>query len=170
MNGWMTRAFLALSVALVACDPVNSDARSALGGEAPGIRPGQFHRAGQPCLVCHDGQIGDPSAFSVAGTIYVNPDCATAANQTMVALTDSANTMYPATANSAGNFFITPGQWSPVFPIKHVQIVGPTGVTSTMQSEVGRDGACSSCHVKGPAGPASPGCVALSNFDGGLLP
>jgi hypothetical protein len=160
--GW---SLLAL---LTACDPVVSDAISALPSQS-GVRNGPLHRAGQPCLLCHDGDFGDPSAFSVAGTVFETSGAVVGADQAVVSMTDTAGKTYEATTNSAGNFYITPSQWSPTFPLTHVAVTGATGVIATMQSSVGRDGACASCHAD-PAGPTSPGHVALTNADGGLLP
>ena len=70
----MTRArnvaWSAALVALAACDPVHGDAISALGPEAPDVRQGPLHRPGQPCLLCHDGALGDPQRFTIAGTVF----------------------------------------------------------------------------------------------------
>jgi hypothetical protein len=154
---------------LAACDPVRSDALNALPPEAPGVRNGPLHRPGQPCLLCHDGDLGDPPAFVVAGTVFEVPDTLVGADQATVALTDTVGNVYDTTTNAAGNFYVTPDQWSPTFPLVHVTVTGASGVVATMQSEVGRDGACASCHVD-PAGPASPGHVSLSGPDGGALP
>ena len=41
--------------------------------EAPGVRRGPLHRPGQPCLLCHDGALGDPQRFTVAGTVFQTP-------------------------------------------------------------------------------------------------
>lgn len=153
---------------LLACDPVVSDAVSAL-PDQPGVRNGPLHRAGQPCLLCHDGNFGDPSAFSVAGTVFETSGSLVGADLATVSLTDTAGRTYEATTNSVGNFYITPSQWSPTFPLTHVAVTGATGVMALMQSDVGRDGACASCHVD-PAGVTSPGHVALSAPDGGPLP
>jgi hypothetical protein len=158
-----------LALVLAACDPVNEDAIAGLGGEAPGVRQGPLHRPGQPCLLCHDGQVGDPPAFSVAGTLFETPGALVGADLATVSLTDSADGGYRATTNTAGNFYVTPGEWTPTFPITIISVVDTAGVKATMHSEVGRDGACASCHVD-PAGPASPGHVSMSAADGGPLP
>jgi hypothetical protein len=156
---------LAVLAATSACDPVGDDARAALGPETPGVRPGPFHRPGQPCLVCHDGAFGDPGAFSVAGTVFATPSSSAGAEQVYISLKDSTDSGYQAgPTNSAGNFYVTPDQWNPVFPLSGISILG----FATMQSNVGRDGACASCHFK-PAGPDSPGQVCLM-LDGGGVP
>jgi hypothetical protein len=166
----MTRLALLLLLALAACDPVNRDAINALPGDAPGVRNGPLHRPGQPCLLCHDGQIGDPSEFSVAGTIFEHPGSLVAADNASVSLTDANGSSYSKTTNAAGNFYITPGEWSPVFPISNVSVLGRGARTpAIMLSDIGRDGACAGCHFD-PAGPASSGHVSLSSDDGGTLP
>ncbi len=84
-----------------------------------------------------------------------------------VLLTDSTGSMHMATTNSVGNFYLTPGEWSPVSPLTHVEVVSAAGAIVTMQSEVGRSGACATCHVA-PAGPSSPGPVCITLEDGGV--
>jgi len=161
-------AALAL-VSLVACDPVNSGAIDALGGETPGVRQGPLHRPGQPCLLCHDGQIGDPPAFSVAGTVFEIPAGSIGVDSATVSLVDSVNSRYFAITNSAGNFYATPAEWTPTFPIVSVSVVDSAGLKVSMQSQIGRDGACAGCHFD-PAGPASPGHISMMADDGGVLP
>lgn len=164
-----TKLFLALlsAVAAVAavgaCDPVHDDAIAALGGEAPGVRQGPLHRPGQPCGLCHDGALGDPPAFSVAGTIYVDEAATTAAKGAVVTLTDSKEQTYRATANEVGNFYVTPSEFLPAYPMK--VSVTYDRVVVDMSSEVGRGGSCAACHVK-PAGPTSAGPVFIPS-DGG---
>jgi hypothetical protein len=157
---------LAALAATSACDPVGEDARAALGPETPGVRPGPLHRPGQPCLVCHDGAVLNPGAFSVAGTIYETPSSSVGLEGVQVVLTDSTGSspMPLPTTNAAGNFYITPDQWNPVFPLSTISIG-----FARMWSDIGRNGACASCHVN-PAGPASPGQVCIMLDDGGIPP
>jgi hypothetical protein len=163
---------LTVIAATSACDPVGDAAQAALGPETPGVRQGPLHRPGQPCLVCHDGALGDPPAFSVAGTIYQTPSSAAGVEGASVFLSDSSDggdTQYMTLAsNAAGNFYVTPDQWNPVFPITSVVVVSATK-TVIMQSDIGRNGACASCHVN-PTGPASPGQVCITLDDGGTPP
>ena len=51
-------------------DPVDDMAVAALGDEVPNIPPGPYHRAGQPCSVCHGGQGPASTVFSMAGTVF----------------------------------------------------------------------------------------------------
>ena len=159
---WTLLAGLTL---LGACDPVVDDAIGALGGESPSVRRGPLHRPGQPCLLCHDGATGDPPAFSVAGTIFLLSSGTQGANGATVSLTDANGSAFNAITNAAGNFYVTPGQWTPTYPM--TVVVNPSaGPTVTMHTDVGRDGSCASCHVD-PAGPSSPGHVSLTLDDGG---
>ncbi len=141
---------------LGACDPVHSDAVDALGGEAPGVRTGPLHRPGQPCTLCHDGKLGDPPEFTVAGTIFENENSPTPAVGATVTLTGVDGKTYEATTNEAGNFYVQPSQFAPGYPMKTAVAFG--GVTVKMTSEIGRNGSCSTCHVD-PAGPTSAGHV-----------
>jgi hypothetical protein len=156
-------------VAWAACDPVHDDAIAALGPEAPGVRQGPLHRPGQPCLLCHDGAIGDPQRFTVAGTVYLTAGALVPANGTIVFLTDASGTQTQLTTNAAGNFYATPSQYNPTFPIQ----VSLPGVDMQTLIEgngtVEANGGCASCHFD-PAGPNSPGHVCLTLDDGGTPP
>jgi hypothetical protein len=150
---------LALLAALASdgCDPVHDNAKGALGGEVAGIPPGPLHRAGQPCLVCHDGAPGDPSALSIAGTLFVDANLASPQPEpgATVTLVDARGTTATATTNAAGNFFLAPSAFSPTFPV-HVTSITKGAASITMHSHIGGDGSCARCHAD-PAGPDSPG-------------
>lgn len=151
--------FAALSLGS-SCDPVHGDAVDALGGEAAGVGPGPLHRGGQPCLLCHDGAIGNPTKFSVAGTVYDAPSTAqpvAGVTVTMTSLHDGAS--FTATTNEAGNFYATPTEWAPAYPIKVTMKSG--GKSICMTTHIGRDGSCAGCHVE-PAGQASPGRIVVA--------
>jgi hypothetical protein len=152
----MTKLALALALLCAACDPVHDDAIDALGGEAPGVRKGPLHRPGQPCLLCHDGAVGDPPKFTVAGTIYVEANDLTPAVGADVHLTSIDGTTFTSTTNAAGNFYVVPQQFTPEYPIKVDVTYG--GVTVKMTANVGRDGSCAGCHFD-PAGASSPGHI-----------
>ena len=141
------RIVLAAVVAtLVDCsfDPVRDEAIADLGPEAPGVAPGPLHRGGQPCLVCHDGSTASP-AMSAGGTVYRVVGDATPLGGARVTLSDARGTIFAATTNAAGNFYVTPSSWQPVYPVRVA--VGFGGKTATMTTIVGRDGSCASCHA-----------------------
>ena len=164
----VTAAVAFFALVAIACDPVHSDAVSALGGEAPGVRSGPTHRAGQPCLLCHDGALGNPPQFTVAGTVYVKPNDASAsnaANGASVQMTAANGSTYTAETNQVGNFYVTPGQWTPTYPMKVTVVY--QGLTVPMQTHIGRDGSCSGCHLNHVAFD-SPGPIAVAWPDGGV--
>lgn len=167
------KAILALGVLLTplfgkACDPVHADAQAALGGEKPGVPRGPLHRAGQPCLVCHDGESGDPHAFSVAGTIFLDADDTVPVPGAIVVLQNADLSFSPpVTTNAAGNFYLTPDQYSPKYPL-HVASITLGTVAVSMHSHIGINGSCAGCHVD-PPGPGSPGHVYF-NVPVGMTP
>jgi len=123
---------------------------AALGPEAPGIPKGEYHRAGQPCLVCHGGEGPASTVFTVAGTIFAGPYNATMNNtlgvdQASAYFVDDNGAMNAATTNCVGNFWITPSTWNPAFPII-VEVFGPTGSGIPMPGHIGRTGSCATCH------------------------
>lgn len=150
-------AVVALAAAFAACDPVHDDAVSALGDEAPGVHRGPLHRPGQPCVTCHDGALGNPPKFTVAGTIYQTASSLTPAAGATVTLTSSDGSQpFSTTTNAAGNFYVVPREYTPVFPMKVA--VTYQGATVQMTTHVGRDSSCADCHSD-PAGPTSAGHV-----------
>lgn len=148
----MTRGFaVALSMLATACfvNPVHDDQVSALGPEAPGVGPGPTHRGGQPCLVCHGG-LGPASAeFSVAGTVFAVKGLSEPLPGAVVTLTDTANAKISLGSNSAGNFYVNPNDYLPKWPL-HVQLTAGSQ-TVTMNTHMGRNGSCASCHMNPPS-------------------
>jgi hypothetical protein len=166
-------AAVAVVLAAASCDPVRSDAIAALGGEAPGVRQGPLHRPGQPCLLCHDGSIGAPEGFTVAGTVFVFSGDRTPVNGATVKLVDSTGSSFLALTNEEGNFYVLPSQWTPRYPMT-VSVVrpgaSPRGRTVTvMQTPIHTEGSCAGCHSD-PASAGSPGHVCLELADGGTPP
>jgi len=147
-----------------ACDPVHDDAQANLGGETAGERPGPTHRPGEPCLLCHDGKVGDPRAFAVAGTVFEDPSARAGLSGVTVTLKDSAGAVSTTTTNRAGNFYVTAAAFTPIYPVR--ASLSYRGQTAEMRSLVGRDGSCAGCHTD-PSGPASPGHVYFHELDGG---
>jgi hypothetical protein len=166
-----TASFLiaAICASLPACDPVSDNAIAALGPEAPGVRRGPLHRPGQPCLLCHDGALGDPQRFTVAGTIFETAGALVAAGNVNVALTDARGIQISLTTNAAGNFYVTPSQYDPSFPLQ-VSVAGVPMLTLIEgNGTVEPNGGCASCHFD-PAGRSTPGHVCLRLDDGGTPP
>jgi hypothetical protein len=169
------KRLLVLALLFVACDPVHDDAVSALGGETPGVRRGPLHRPGQPCIQCHDGALGDPQRFTVAGTIFQTSGSKSPAVGATVTLTDAIGSSIQVQTNAAGNFYLTPNQYDPVVPMQ-VVVTDSSGIGVKMQTVVAgnlaeepNNGSCASCHFD-PAGPTSPGHVCITLDDGGTPP
>ncbi len=131
-----------------------------LGEEAPGVAEGPLHRPGQPCLACHDGREATP--LSVAGTIYKLADSTVPAAFALVYLIDASGATYAAATNCAGNFFIRPGDYTPVYPMWIKVEMGDW--LQEMESPVNGEGSCAACHASSP-GPSSAGRVFVLPFE-----
>jgi len=152
--------WVALSVLgpLGCVDPVHEDDVKALGPEDPTVPPGPDHRPGQPCLTCH-GTLGPSShQFSVGGTVYAVQGQAAPAAGATVQIEDITGSVAVAQTSQSGNFYIPVQEWSPTYPT--VPQVSLGGVTQQMNTHVGRDGSCGTCHAD-PPGPTSAGHIYL---------
>jgi hypothetical protein len=150
--------FVFIAAAAPSCDPVHDSQKAALGGETPGVPEGPLHRPGQPCIVCHDGEPGDATAFSMAGTVFLHANSVTpAAVGATVKLQNADGTTVSATTNEAGNFYFTPDAYVPKYPV-HVTAITLGTTSIAMHSHIGTNGSCAGCHAD-PAGPDSPGHV-----------
>jgi hypothetical protein len=144
--------------ALCACaDPVYDRAIAQLGGEQAGVTPGPLHRPGQPCVLCHSSRGGELE-FSLAGTVYVDASSKTPIEDVNVRVVDSQNRKYLAQTNCAGNFFITPAEFAPDFPIWLGLDRG--SIVRDMDTPVYREASCAGCHAD-PLSNSSPGHVFL---------
>jgi hypothetical protein len=134
------------SLAFLSCaDPVLSDAVAAQGNETSGIDKGELHRAGQPCVTCH--QEGGPASrfpFTVAGTVFAQPLRQVGVEGAEVRMTDADGTKHTAKTNCVGNFMVKSSEWDPKFPI--LVEVAKNNVRRSMRSAIGRDASCASCH------------------------
>lgn len=161
--------FLALAIALAgmfscSLDPVHDDAVEALGGEDPAYPEGQYHRAGQPCLVCHGAQgPADGSKFLLAGTVFAGPNKPIPVKDAEVRIVTADKTTRCFKTNCRGNFFVRPEQFS-FFRFPILVNISKNGQTRIMQGHIGREGSCGSCHrpVKFAD---SPGQIALGTTD-----
>lgn len=135
---------LVAACASSACaDPVHDDAVAKLGGEVAGVEPGPLHRPGQPCVLCHSAKGGE-SELSLAGTVYVDALSLTPIEDVDVYIIDSQNRKFASRTNCAGNFFITPEQFAPDFPIWIGIQRG--AIFRDMDTAVYREGSCAGCH------------------------
>lgn len=133
-----------------------SDRRDGLGPEVKGTKAGPTHRPGQPCTYCHDGS--DEQEFAVAGTVFTTRKAPKPVQGARVTMTDANGSVFVAETNCAGNFFVRPKTWAPVFPLKTT--VNFKDQTQTMESPIHREGGCGVCH--GPTtSPTSAGPIYL---------
>ncbi len=153
------RFFLvSLALFVTACGNRVVDEKIAdLGPEVSGVQPSEFHRPGQPCLLCHDEYLGRHPLMSVAGTIYAFPadKNPVPVKGATVTLTDAFGDQHTVGTNCAGNFHITTDDWQPAFPLR-AEIEYP--VPGSL------DGTCAGCHVGAP-NQGSPGWVTCAEAD-----
>ncbi|APR82051.1 Hypothetical protein A7982_07400 [Minicystis rosea] len=145
---------LVLAASAACGDPARSNAADALGPEVAGVEEGPLHRAGQPCLVCHDGSRSRP--FSLAGTVYLTPDSDAPAVGAAVRWVDAEGRSAEARTNCAGNFFVLPEDFTPTYPLWVSVTVGSLEVA--MDSPINGNGSCAHCHGLS-TGPQSTGRV-----------
>jgi hypothetical protein len=106
--------------------------------------PSATHRPGEPCLLCHSKYVGAEPELALGGTIYkIDPMTAglAPAPAVLVTITDSTGDTRSSCTNAAGNFFIKKEDWD--------QLTYPLKITAgqrRMNSIVGRDGSCATCH------------------------
>jgi hypothetical protein len=146
---------LASSVAVAALagscsDPVHDALVQSLGPEDPTVPQGEFHRAGQPCTVCHGPEGPAKTQFAVAGTIFWHKTKDTiGVDQAAVSVVDSLGANPVIQTNCVGNFFIKPEDWpgggGPAFPIKVT--VYKDGNAVPMTPPINRAGSCAECHA-----------------------
>lgn len=148
-----------LVLAASACvDPVQDEAVSALGPEAPGVKPGPMHRPGQPCVLCHSDQGTAEPTFSLGGTVYIDAMSNTPVGAVSVEILDVEGKSFTTTTNCAGNFFVRTDEFTPAFPIWLALRAGM--VYRSMDTASYREGSCATCHYD-PTGASSPGHVFL---------
>jgi hypothetical protein len=143
------------AVALAGCgNPVVDSRITALGDEDPNVAPSEYHRAGQPCVLCHSEYEGASPEMSVGGTIFATVDDQIPVGQVTVQLTDALGESRTLGTNCVGSFYLTKDEWNPAFPLQAsitytLPLAGmeaPTTRVKTMTSRISRDGSCASCH------------------------
>jgi|CZKU01.1.fsa_nt_gi hypothetical protein len=155
----LTSASLPWLAGACGLDPVHQSEVDALGPETPGVPQGPFHRAGQPCTVCHGAEGPASQRFSIAGTVFAGVDRTAGVQQAEILMVDALGSSPPpgsVLTNCVGNFYVAPTLWNPAYPIR-VAVSTASG-SAMMIAHIGRDGSCASCHTD-PPGLASPGHV-----------
>lgn len=149
MRSWAPAILLLCSIGCA--DPLETDRIKALGGEVPGVDPSEFHRPGQPCVLCHSPEGGATPYMAFAGTIFATPNTVVPVEGVVVTLTDALSNVKTAKpSNCIGNFFITTDDWTPAYPVR-AEIVCPIPQSSSdrrsvMPVRIYRDGSCGGCH------------------------
>lgn len=138
---------LVAAVVSAACDdPVLDGTVEDQGNETSGIPQGELHRAGQRCTACHqEGGEASDSPFTLAGTVFAQPNRQIGVGAAEIRLTDADGTKFTAKTNCVGNFFIKSSEWQPRFPILVDIAKGP--VRRSMRSPIGRATDCAECHT-----------------------
>jgi hypothetical protein len=144
---------------ILTLDPVQKAMRERLGPENPAVRIGPLHRPGQPCSLCHTGS-GDAPAFSVSGTVYRDNQSAVALADVIVQMIDIQGAKFSTRTNCAGNFWLTPREFAPRWPVWVTLELGENKID--MESPIGREASCAACHLD-PPGQASAGRVFLTD-------
>jgi hypothetical protein len=89
--------------------------------------------------------------FSLAGTVFDSNHSAVGVDNAQILIVDSngSSPTAPVVTNCVGNFFITPEQWNPAFPI----LVGIQSgkISATMFSQISRATSCAECHADPPS-------------------
>jgi hypothetical protein len=140
-------------------DPVHQGEVDALGAESSSIPTGPYHRAGQPCTVCHGNEGPAHTPFAVAGTVFAAAGQTVGVDGAELLMVDSLGSSPPpgsVLTNCVGNFFVPFGTWNPAFPIRVAVASGQS--VQQMIGHSGRQGSCAFCH-KDPVALDSPGHV-----------
>ncbi len=135
-------------------NPVQDKAIEELGGECSDVPASEFHRAGQPCVLCHGEYQRDSPIMSFGGTVFATKAQATPVEGVEILLTDASGSSppNPVVTNCIGNFFIESDDWQPAFPV-HAEIICPNPDNPdkprrlVMGTRITRDGSCAGCHL-----------------------
>jgi cytochrome c553 len=109
--------------------------------ESPLMHPGA------DCVACHERENEGPT-YAVAGTVYTAYDEVDDCNgspDVVVEIVDANGDVTALTTNAAGNFFLTEGQSTLVFPIT-ARVVTADGVREMLTPQT--SGACNTCHTE----------------------
>jgi len=166
-----------LAVVAAGCaNPIADDRIEALGDEPlPDLEDFQYHRAGQPCVLCHGEYESEGPIMSVGGTIYRTRASRVPVEGARVKIWDAFGETYEAITNCVGNFWVEKDVFDPSFPL-HVEVSyvlqgDDEPKSQPMTSRVSRDGSCAGCHQDLPQPTQySPGRVFASNSEDDEFP
>lgn len=153
---------------LSACvDPEHDSQVDDLGPEVEGVPAGPLHRPGQPCLTCHGKEGPADQEFSIAGTVYYEQKSTQPMPNVLVHVIDWQHNESVMATNCAGNFWVQPGDYTPLQP--YATWLEYAGQHSSMTSLSFREGSCAFCH-RDPAGPSSVGHIFFRSDIGQPVP
>jgi hypothetical protein len=157
-------------------DPVHRAGVNNLGPEQPDLYPpeSEFHRPGEPCVLCHGKSGPADDEFVLAGTIFWGPDdYGRRVDHAYVRIKDATKTTKCFVTNCNGNFYVRPGDFRGLtFPllVSVERAKNPGGNTPDaeetlrirrMTGHIGREASCATCHIQGLRDFASPGQIRL---------
>ncbi len=129
----------------------------------------QFHRPGQPCILCHNGGLTGEGEFMVAGTVYpmANSNSEAGMGGVVVEVTDAEGNVVRVTSNRKGNFYFEQGgglregvgqtrvPYQLVYPLQVRLLYGD--LIKVMKGVTWREGSCAHCHtLQGPNEASEP--------------
>ncbi len=170
-----------LLLLLAGCDnPIYDQQIEALGGEVPGTPAGEYHRPGQPCVLCHGPYFGAEPELVIGGTVFRDRNTLSPVEGAEVVLYDAVGDVYNLFSNCNGNFMLELGERVPQFPL-YAEVIcplyGPDGTVLTdasgnpqtrvksMASWISRDGSCAGCHKLEGRGAGSTGWIVCNEAE-----
>jgi hypothetical protein len=150
-------------------DPVHDLIVRDQGPELAGFPASQYHRAGQPCVACHQDSGPAKTSFTLAGTVFAQPGTSVGIEDVTIILRDDAGSMAMVNTNCVGNFYfkkddldkahpctqdVACAVWDPVFPVIVEMSKGP--LHQTMTTHINRERSCSQCHQVMPGSQGNP--------------
>lgn len=140
---------LVIAPGLACTNPIQDFAIRAAGAEKGGVPEGEFHRAGQQCVICHQDGGKSKTSFILAGTIFGQPSKAIGVEGAKVQITDSGGGKITATTNCVGNFFVKREDFGRDLQFPLLVRVVKDGRSRSMGSQIGRAADCAFCHRVG---------------------
>lgn len=136
-------------------NPITDDQVEFWGDELPDVEPSEFHRPGQPCVLCHSIAGGASPELVIGGTVFADQRSFLPVEGAEIVLYDAVGDTYTMTSNCIGNFGLERTGELPQFPLA-AEVRCPTYDSAgnklegtkirSMNSWISRDGSCATCH------------------------
>ncbi len=161
-------------------DPVHATAVEQLGEERSDLYPpeSEYHRPGEPCVLCHSNKGPASSEFALGGTVFWGPDdYDRRVDQAYVRILDANNRPRCFVTNCNGNFYVRKSDISSLtFPLlvsvertKNPGVDESTMKIRRMTAHIGREPSCATCHVQYARDYASPGQIRLYDSEDAVM-